>query len=385
MRLRLAVLATGMLLALTSAQAATLLVGPDGGFLRLSEALQRAQSGDVIELLPGTYRGEVGVVEQKQLTIRGVGGARPVLLAEGKVAEGKAMLVVRDGDVRIDNLEFRGARAPDANGAAIRFEKGSLRVTRCRFADNQNGILTANFGDARLAVEDSEFSNAPRDGGLNHLLYVGRIAQLSVRGSRFHSGHVGHLVKSRAAENRLEYNLIYDGPGGAASYEVDLPNGGVAYLIGNVIGQSATTENPVVVAFGAEAERDRPSRLYMAHNTFINDKLPGAWFLRVWTDRLAEGVHVQGLNNLIIGPGMFEWSAPGEFAGTTYGLSASLRDIGALDFELQPDSWLRLGSVAPLPGQGPDGLMPRAQFVLPVGTRPLTAGAPLQPGAMQSR
>ncbi|HRD86058.1 MAG TPA: hypothetical protein PLF63_12905, partial [Rubrivivax sp.] len=65
---------------------------------------------------------------------------------------------------------------------------------------------------------------------------VGRIARAVVTGSRFYGGYEGHLIKSRARETRLLYNLIVDGPDGEASYEVELPNGGVAHLIGNVIG-----------------------------------------------------------------------------------------------------------------------------------------------------
>jgi hypothetical protein len=55
--------------------------------------------------------------------IRGV-GQRPVMLADGKSAEGKAIWVVRGGKIRIENIEFRGARVDSLNGAAIRFEKG---------------------------------------------------------------------------------------------------------------------------------------------------------------------------------------------------------------------------------------------------------------------
>ena len=103
----------------------------------------------MIEVMPGLYKGQVGIITQSQLTIRGV-GERPVFEADGRQAEGKAIWVVRDGDVTIENIEFRGARVPDANGAGIRFEKGRLLLRRCRFVDNQIGLLTANFNDAEL-------------------------------------------------------------------------------------------------------------------------------------------------------------------------------------------------------------------------------------------
>ena len=44
---------------------------------------------------------------------------------------------------RIENIEFRGVRVADRNGAGIRFETGRLHVLRCAFFDNENGLLAA--------------------------------------------------------------------------------------------------------------------------------------------------------------------------------------------------------------------------------------------------
>jgi hypothetical protein len=186
----------------------------------------------------------------------------------------KAIVVVRGGDITIENLEFRGARADDANGAGIRHETGKLTVRNCLFLDNENGILTGNDANAELVVEDSEFGLAPRvEGGLHHLLYVGRIGRFSIRGSRFYSGHEGHLIKSRARENRITYNLIYDGDEGQASYEIDLPNAGLAWIIGNVIGQGPNGQNPVMVAYGSEQRPGR--RTVCTSRTTASSATPG--------------------------------------------------------------------------------------------------------------
>ena len=200
-----------LLLAAEPADAATLRVGPGEAIAHIGEAARLAQDGDVVEILPGEYRGDVAVWTQKRLTIRGA-GTRPVLLADGRSAEDKAIWVIRDGDFLIDNIEFRGARVADGNGAGIRFERGRLTVRNSAFRDNQTGILTANFADAELRIEDSLFADAPRQPhALPHLLYVGRIARLEVVGSRFERGFRGHLLKSRARRNDIRYNLLYDG------------------------------------------------------------------------------------------------------------------------------------------------------------------------------
>jgi len=156
-----------LLIVSSAPRAASITVGVGGQAATLSDAVRQARDGDTILVHGGEYRGDVAVLHQRQLTIRGV-GRRPVLIADGKHAEGKAILVVRDGDIRIENLEFRGARVPDGNGAGIRFEKGKLTVRGCAFFDNEVGLLTANFDNAELIVEDSEFAQAPRVGGRLH-------------------------------------------------------------------------------------------------------------------------------------------------------------------------------------------------------------------------
>jgi hypothetical protein len=372
-----------LLLAGSAAFAETHIVGPSGQPAAFAEVLAKARDGDVIEVLPGEYRGVVAVIPQRKLTIRGV-GQRPVFDAGGKSAEGKAIFVVRDGEVTIENLEFRGARVADGNGAGIRFEKGRLLVRRCAFIDNENGLLTANFNDAELEIVDSEFARAPRrEGSLPHLLYVGRIAKLTIRGSRFHRGFEGHLIKSRARENVISYNMIRDSGDGEASYEVDLPNGGVATLIGNVIGQSPKSQNPVLVSYGAEGPVWERNSLTLAHNTLINEGWRPGWFVRVFDDRIEPFEGLVAVNNLVIGSGIFRLGARGEFDGNWPATLGMLSDVLTVAFELPPDSWLRGRAVDPRNVGGRD-LAPRAEFEWPVGTVEIsTDRARWSPGAYQ--
>lgn len=61
--------------------------GPGERLPTLAAAVAAAASGDVIELRPGDYRGDVAVVDQARLTIRCRAG-RAVLDADGRDAEG---------------------------------------------------------------------------------------------------------------------------------------------------------------------------------------------------------------------------------------------------------------------------------------------------------
>jgi hypothetical protein len=360
--------------------AAVIVVEPGGEVATLAAAVQRSRDGDTIELRSGDYRGDVAVIERRRLTIRGV-GARPRLVADGRDAEGKAIVVVRGGDVRIDNVEFRGARVASGNGAGIRFERGRLHLVRCAFHDNQMGLLTGNDGAAELTIEASEFGEAPREpGSLHHLLYVGRIASATVTGSRFSRGYLGHLVKSRARRTVLAYNLIVDGAQGRASYEVDLPNGGDALLVGNVIGQSALSPNTTLVSFGAEGAPWSASRLRMVNNTLVNASAVPATFVRVWDERLPAGVDVTLLNTLTVGPGSLTRAGEGRFDGNAAAGADALVDAEAMDFRLEPGSALRGRGVAPDPD---DPATPRAEFTWPVGTRRIEAPSAWSPGAFQ--
>ncbi|PKO88853.1 MAG: hypothetical protein CVU16_13195 [Betaproteobacteria bacterium HGW-Betaproteobacteria-10] len=360
---------------------ATMQVGAGEKIMTLSQAARLARDGEVIEVLPGIYRGQPAVWTQNNLLIRGV-GERPVMLADGQSAEGKAIWVIRGGNVRIENIEFRGARVADGNGAGIRFEKGHLTIQACRFADNEMGLLTANSRDLTLAVIDSEFGEAPRHAGqLHHLLYVGAIGKFVLRGSRFQNGYLGHLVKSRARENHVLYNMLVDGVEGRASYELEFPNGGVAYVIGNVIGQSAGTDNSSIVSYGAEGARWPENGLYLAHNTLLNDKHEGG-FLRVWSEKFSVGVEVWALNNLTVGKGDFFPPAQGRFEGNRSASRRELIEYGGLPLRLTNLSPLR-GSVRPPGSVGGVELLPNAEFTYPAGSKPVRASSALSPGAFQ--
>src|SRR5205823_14996477 len=125
-------LAVAVSLAGDRALAAMLLVGPGAPIALIADAARLAHDGDTVEILPGDYRGDVALWTQKRLTIRGIGSG-PTLIADNQSAEGKAIWVFREGDFLVENIAFSGARVPDLNGAGIRFERGRMRVVRCRF------------------------------------------------------------------------------------------------------------------------------------------------------------------------------------------------------------------------------------------------------------
>lgn len=368
----------------TSAEATrptTLVVGPQEKIRTITEAAKVARDGDVIEILPGEYHGQPAVWTQTNLFIRGR-GPRPAMIADGRSAEGKGLWVIRGGNVRIENIEFRGVRVRDGNGAGIRFEKGHLVVHRCAFIDNEMGILTGNSPELTLEISDSEFADAARhEVDLHHLLYVGAIGRFVLTGSRFSNGYKGHLVKSRARENHVRYNLLADGQGGRASYELEFANGGIAYVVGNVIAKSAGADNSVLVSYGSEGPRWPENALYFAHNTLVNDRHAGI-FIQLVTGKFPANTESWIINNLTVGNGDLFPPPQGRFEGNLSAQRGDLIDYAGLPSRLKADSPLR-GQVR-IPGKARDSdLLPQAEFTLPAGQRPISPGSSLAPGAFQ--
>jgi len=370
----------------SGAEAGRLLrVGPGQELRTVAAAAAQARDGDTIEIEAGDYAADVAVWTRDRLTVRGVGG-RVRLLAAGASAEDKAIWVVRGGAMTVENIAFSGARVSGRNGAGIRFEKGRLTVRNCLFEDNENGILTSNDPDAELEIEGSEFGHNGAGDGQSHNLYVGNIRRLKVSGSYFHHARVGHLLKSRAAENFVEYNRLTDEPGGRASYELEFPGGGVAYVIGNLIEQGAQTENPYMVSFGSEGYRWPRNELYLIANTLVDERAQGGYFLRVQPG----AGRVRAVNNLLFGRSALETATEGAPAGTGEYAGNFKVDAGAFAQLAGQDYRLRkrfvdtrpFGKLA-VPGAA-NGveLAARREYLHPRQTRAL-AGAPAVPGALQ--
>ena len=279
---------------ISAASAAVLQVGPTRSYTVPSAALNVAGNGDVIEIDAGTYLGDVAYVDADNLTIRGVGGLA-VLDANGNNKGGKGTWVVRGDNTTIEYIDFRGATVPDNNGAGIRLEGAGLTVRHCRFVNNQNGILCGVNANSDLLIEYSEFDNNGYGDGYTHNLYIGHIRSFVMRYCYSHRSQVGHLVKSRALRTELWYCRLTS-EDGQSSYEVDVPNGGLTILVGNLIQQGATQMNSNIVRYAAEGGSNPIQALYMVHNTIVNDRWAGTFVSGIPTTNYIA-------NNLFVGPG----------------------------------------------------------------------------------
>lgn len=274
-----------------------LLVGAGKTYSVPSAAAAAAQSGDVIKISAGDYRGDVATWSDSNLTICGVGG-RARLFADGKNAQGKGIWVMSGSNITVDSVEFHNAAVPDQNGAGIRAEPGaSLVIRNSGFYDNQNGIL-ASAGASTISIDRSEFARNGYGDGQTHNIYVNQINRLTVTSSYFHEAKIGHNLKSRAKETIIENSYFMDGPTGTSSYLNDFPNGGRVFLRGNVYHKGPNADNANAIAFGAEGLSNPTQTLEMVHNTVAITRSGGAFL------RLVSGItSVKLTANLFAGTG----------------------------------------------------------------------------------
>ena len=218
-------------------------VGPDQPLKRPSDAARVAQDNDIIEIEAGRYVGDVTLWTQNGLLLRGVNG-RPHLDAQGRSAQDQGIWVFRGNDIVVENIEFSGARSRSRNGSGIRFFGRNLTVRDSYFHDNEDGVLTWTAPDSDILIERSVFAHNGAGDGQSHNIYIGNIRRFTLRFSHSHDSVRGHEVKSRARINVIEYNRLTDEDDGNSSYLVDLPEGGHAYVLGNVLEKGGHAENP---------------------------------------------------------------------------------------------------------------------------------------------
>jgi hypothetical protein len=61
----------------------------------------------------------------------------------------------------------------------------------------------------------------------------------------------------------------------SGAVEIDMPNGGISYVVGNLIQQVMQTDNPNIICYGEECLSNTEKDLYVINNTIVNDR--GCW------------------------------------------------------------------------------------------------------------
>ena len=160
----------------------------------------------------------------------------------------------------------------------------------------------------RIFITRSTFTGlgtCENDAGCAHSLYIGDIAALTVRESRFERGTGGHYLKARAAEVTIEGNSFDDANGRTTNYMIDLPAGSRGRIANNWFVQGRDKENySAFIALGAEDLLHPSAGLRVENNEarFVPGLKRNSVFLADWT---GERVVMQG-NKLAAGIAQYE-------------------------------------------------------------------------------
>lgn len=333
------------------------------------------QDGDIIEIDAETYTGTAALAiwKKNNLIIKGVGG-RPHLEADGHYIDNKGIWVLKGNNITVKNIEFSGATVPDQNGAGIRLDGIGMTLNHCYFHDNEDGILTSNPNAGDILIEYSEFAYNGYGDGQSHNLYVGHVNSLIFRYNYSHHAVIGQLLKSRAKENYILYNRIMDEGTGNSSRIIDLPNGGFALIMGNLLMQGPNAENNNLIGFGQEGlTNPTDNDLLIINNTLVNKRQASCIFIFVQS----------GTNSAIIQNNIFAGSGT-VLSGTATTMNHNMVETNINNVQLVNESnynyKLEVGSpaidagiaVAPFAG---NSLTPDKQYVHPTNkeTRPIDA------------
>jgi len=283
-------------------------VGPNREYKTFSSIARQLHDGDVVEIDAGNY----GCSEQSiiwtanNITVMGVGG-RAVFNATGcTISRDKGIFNPGGTNMIIDNIAFIGVQGPSRNDAGIRLDGGGyVYITHSYFGNSQNGVLLTPGTPANIVIDHSEFNdngNCANAAGCGHNMYISNPANADsfvLRFSYSHNANAGHEVKSRAQLNYILYSRLADEATGHASYEIDISNGGLTFIVGNIIQKGPDAENGNVMAYAEEGAINPIQKLYIANNTIVNSfRNPGGR----WALLLGKGVtEAKMVNNLIVG------------------------------------------------------------------------------------
>jgi len=192
-------------------EAREIVVGPDQPVATIAAALEQAEDGDRIRVLPGVYR-EADLHVSRSVTIEGEG--RPEIDAGGR----HTILLVTADDVEIRGLVLRGVEVSHVrDNAAIRVDGGRNCVIRDNhLEDNHFGVYLARATGCR--VEGNRIrGSAEREAVAGNGIHLWDVRDVTVVGNTV-TGHRdgiylefagGAVIRDNVARGNLRYGLHF--------------------------------------------------------------------------------------------------------------------------------------------------------------------------------
>lgn len=298
MKIKLPILLSLFVFCLPMIQATTWKVGSTKTYTKPSQVATLVQDGDTVLIDAGVYNQDATKWTRKNLYIKGLGTNtnRTILRYTGDVPNGKGIFVFETNgncdNAKIENIVFDGAQVSDANGAngaGIRFQAKNLTIVNCVFTNCQNGVLegNGNVTSSNVNIYNSFFinngyqkPNDPTFSGYEHHIYIGASADtLNVFNCCFFAPRgQANSIKTRAQRNFIINNII-DEDTGYGSWELNIAQGGLSVVVGNVFVQGKTGANHGIV--GYDAATNALQDFYFVNNTVVNKYSGNVQFFNV--------------------------------------------------------------------------------------------------------
>ncbi len=263
-------------------------VGATQTYTLPSQVNPLVQDGDTVYIDGGVYANDATKWTKKNLKFIGLGTGinRTVLQYTGDIPNGKGIFVFETpatcDNAYLENIVFDGAQVSNSNGgngAGIRYQANNLTVNNCKFMNCQNGILEGNGSvtTSNVIIHNSEFynngyqqQNNATYSGYEHNIYISDSADtLEVMNCYFHHPRgQANSVKTRAQRSFILYNLIDEEATGYGSWELNIAQGGLNVIIGNIIIQGTAGANHGII--GYDAATNALEDFYFINNTVIN-------------------------------------------------------------------------------------------------------------------
>jgi len=347
-----------LLVAATSARAATINVGPADSYAKI----EAAQPGDEVVVAPGTYKFRVYLTQQatpgKPILIHAADPMNPPVwdLSSTLVESAPGSYTASDRgrgcwqfsgatNIHVSGLVITGCHTAGANSAGVRYYNGSsgIVLSDIVFRDNDNG-LTGGSQDSEITVEFCEFdangtllasSSSP-----SHNIYIYG-GTFTLRYSYAHDPIQGQNFHIRAQTATLEYNWFAR----AKSYQGDLmtdddDDGSGRFtqqmlLRGNVIFQGTTQSNAsqIIAVYNDAGVSGLTLNVTLVYNTFVGPTGASNGHAALVHLSNADGTTMSAEldDNLIVGAGAatsIEDTTAGKVSGTHNWVSATTSATG---------------------------------------------------------
>lgn len=234
-------------------------------FSDLKSALDVLRDGDTLELGAGVYKTPL-IIRKNGITVVGRGH----VIFDGAVAGGKGAIVIKGNSATIDNIECKGVKVPDQNGACVRLEGGNLILNHVYFHDSEQGLLTGKQPEL-VKIKDSRFELLGRN-GKSHGIYVGVGGELYIEDSLFIAAvDQGHEIKSRARVTEILRSVVAS-LSSDSSRLIDIPNGGIVSIRDSILEKGPGSVNSDLIGYGLESYKHKSNYVELKNNVVIMER-----------------------------------------------------------------------------------------------------------------